>query len=116
MGREGENLAEQSDGIIVKMDELGSVASKIKQFNEWIYLEKEYETTYETFMGELKKNNDIVQGIREKIARIEMDNWSVEANSILARLLVVPALTISHFLIKLAVLHFEQFLSILAME
>lgn len=34
MGREGENLAEQSDGIIVKMDELGSVASKIKQFNE----------------------------------------------------------------------------------
>jgi len=58
MGREGENLAEQSDGIIEKMDEL----------------EKEYETTYETFMGELKKNNDIVQGIREKIARIEMDN------------------------------------------
>ena len=34
MGRAGENLAEQSDGIIVKMDELGSVASKTKQFNE----------------------------------------------------------------------------------
>ena len=25
MGREGENLAEQSDGIITKMDELGTV-------------------------------------------------------------------------------------------
>ena len=29
MGREGENLAEQSDGIIEKMDELGTVMSKL---------------------------------------------------------------------------------------
>ena len=29
MGREGENLAEQSDGIIEKMDELGTVANKL---------------------------------------------------------------------------------------
>ena len=83
MGREGENLAEQSDGIITKMDELGKVIGpwvpdwKRNQNNEYIYSEKEYETTYETFMGELKKNNDIVQGIREKIARIEMDNGPV---------------------------------------
>ena len=34
MGREGENLAEQSDGIIEKMDELGTVASVIKPRNE----------------------------------------------------------------------------------
>ena len=86
MGREGENLTEQSDQIIVKMDELGTVSLRpprtdyllgpdfIRTFSDKFYSEKEYETTYETFMGELKKNNDIVQGIREKIARIEMDN------------------------------------------
>ena len=30
MGREGENLAEQSDGIIEKMDELGTVTSEFR--------------------------------------------------------------------------------------
>ena len=34
MGREGENLAEQSDGIIEKMDELGTVASEFRPRHE----------------------------------------------------------------------------------
>ena len=42
-------------------------------------------------MGELKKNNDIVQGIREKIARIEMDNWPVWPNSVSIWSLVVSS-------------------------
>ena len=34
MGREGENLAEQSDGIIEKMDELGTVTSEFMPRHE----------------------------------------------------------------------------------